>query len=100
MDNRYAISTYPDVDEVNRRLDQLIGMPIYSIKPDVLKRYEEEYYEKKCAKSKAKDNYRRHVLVKAPHDAELGVLLGTCARGVTRRPGINIAIDIDAYDLL
>ena len=53
-----------------------------------------------CAKSKAKDNYRRHVLVKAPHDAELGVLLGTCARGVTRRPGINIAIDIDAYDLL
>ena len=53
-----------------------------------------------CAKSKAKDNYRRHVLVKAPHDAELGVLLGACARGVTRRPGINIAIDIDAYDLL
>ncbi len=62
MDNRYAISTYPDVDEVNRRLDQLIGMPIYSIKPDVLKRYEEEYYEKKCAKSKAKIAEAREII--------------------------------------
>ncbi|MCR5689895.1 MAG: aminotransferase class III-fold pyridoxal phosphate-dependent enzyme [Clostridiales bacterium] len=37
-------------------------MPIYSIKPDVLKRYEEEYYEKKCAKSKAKIAEAREII--------------------------------------
>ncbi len=53
-----------------------------------------------CAKAKAKDNYRRHVLVKAPADAELGELLGSCARGLGRRPGISVAVDVDAYDLV
>ena len=53
-----------------------------------------------CAKAKAKDNYRRHVLVKAPIDASLGELLGSCARQVKSRPGVNLAVDIDAYDLL
>lgn len=40
------------VDNIVRDLDRLISQPIYSIKPDVLARYEEEYYDKKCAKSK------------------------------------------------
>ncbi|MDO5118826.1 MAG: primosomal protein N' [Coriobacteriales bacterium] len=53
-----------------------------------------------CAKAKAKDNYRRHVLVKAPIDASLGELLGSCARQVKSRPGVNLAVDVDAYDLL
>lgn len=53
-----------------------------------------------CAKSKAKDNYRRHVLIKAPADEPIGELLGSCALEVTKRPGINLAIDVDAYDLM
>lgn len=52
MDNRFAISNYPDAAEVNKQLDALIAKPIYTIKPDALKTYEEEYYEKKCARSK------------------------------------------------
>ena len=52
MDTRFAISEYHDAQEVTRQLDNLIKQPIYTIKPDVLKKYEEEYYDKKCAKSK------------------------------------------------
>ena len=52
MDTRFAISEYHDAAAINRQLDELIKKPIYTIKPDVLKQYEEEYYDKKCAKSK------------------------------------------------
>lgn len=52
MDNRFAISNYPDAAAVVKQLDALIAKPIYTIKPEALKAYEEEYYEKKCAKSK------------------------------------------------
>ena len=51
-DTRFAITHYHDAAQINRQLDELISKPIYSIKPEVLKQYEEEYYEKKCAKSK------------------------------------------------
>ncbi len=53
-----------------------------------------------CAKAKAKDNYRNHFLLKAPVDAAVGDLLGSCAREIGSRPGVSIAIDVDAYDLL
>ena len=52
MDKRFAISEYHDTAEVTRQLDELIKKPIYTIKPDALKRYEDEYYNKKCLKSK------------------------------------------------
>ncbi|WMJ87033.1 aspartate aminotransferase family protein [Anaerocolumna sp. MB42-C2] len=52
MDNRFAISNYPDAAEINKQLDVLITKPIYTIKPDALKGYENEYYDKKCTKSK------------------------------------------------
>ena len=52
MDTRFAISEYHDAAAINKQLDELIKQPIYTIKPDVLKQYEEEYYDKKCAKSK------------------------------------------------
>lgn len=52
MDTRFAISEYHDTAAVTRQLDELIKKPIYTIKPDALKKYEEEYYEKKCQKSK------------------------------------------------
>ncbi len=53
MDTRFAISEYPDAAAVNRQLNELISKPIYTVTDEALKRYEEEYFEKKCAKSKA-----------------------------------------------
>lgn len=52
MDNRFAISMYPDAAAVTRQLDELIKKPIYTINQDALKNYINEYYGKKCAKSK------------------------------------------------
>ena len=52
MDNRYAISNYPDAAAVTKQLDELIKLPIYTISPEALKSYEEDYFDKKCAKSK------------------------------------------------
>ncbi len=53
MDTRFAISQYPDAAAVTKKLDYLIKQPMHSINPDVLKKYEEEYFEAKCQKSKA-----------------------------------------------
>lgn len=53
-----------------------------------------------CLKSRVKDRVRRHVMVKAPADARLGELLGSCVRSLGSRPGISIAIDVDCYDLM
>ena len=53
-----------------------------------------------CVKARVKDQARRHVMVKAPVDADLGGLLGSCAGSLGRRVGINMAVDIDAYDLM
>lgn len=53
-----------------------------------------------CVKARVKDQARRHVMVKAPVDADLGGVLGSCAGSLGRRVGINMAVDIDAYDLM
>jgi len=53
MDQRFAISTYPDVDVITQKLDHLITLPIYALKPEALKAYEEDYFDQKCSKSKA-----------------------------------------------
>ena len=53
-----------------------------------------------CVKARVKDQVRRHVMVKAPVDADLGGLLGSCVGSLGRRVGINMAVDIDAYDLM
>ena len=53
MDRRFAISKYHDAAAITKQLDELIKKPIYTIKPDALERYEQEYYGKKCKKSKA-----------------------------------------------
>ena len=52
MNNKYAISKYPDVKKVTRQLDELIKQPIHSIHPEALKKYETEYFDQKCTKSK------------------------------------------------
>lgn len=43
----------PSVHSIISELDALIKKPIYSVSPSALKHYEEEYFAKKCQKSKA-----------------------------------------------
>ena len=51
--NGFAIDEYLDAAEVTRQLDELIKKPVYSIRPDKLQDYVENYFDKKCAGSKA-----------------------------------------------
>ncbi len=62
MSNLSSISQYPDVKAINAALDALIQKPIYSISKDKLKEYEENYFEKKCAKSKAMISEAMHYI--------------------------------------
>jgi hypothetical protein len=43
MDTRFAIAEYHDAKAINRELDELIKKPIYTIRPDALQKYEDEY---------------------------------------------------------
>lgn len=52
MNQGSGISKYPDTAHITRQLDQLIKLPIYSVRPDALKTYVEEYFDKRCARSK------------------------------------------------
>lgn len=62
MDTRFAISQYHDAAAVTRELDELIKKPIYSIKPEALAQYEENYFEKKCQKSKEMIEEARQII--------------------------------------
>jgi glutamate-1-semialdehyde 2,1-aminomutase len=52
MANGFAISTYPDVRQVNADLDALIHQPIRRIEKPALDRIIAEYFEAGCQKSK------------------------------------------------
>lgn len=52
MEREFGISEYLNATEVNRKLDELIKLPVYSIKPSALREYEEDYFDGKCQKSK------------------------------------------------
>ena len=49
----WAIDEYLDADEVNRQLEELKRGPVYGVKPEALAGYEKDYFEAKCAGSKA-----------------------------------------------
>jgi glutamate-1-semialdehyde aminotransferase/ribulose-5-phosphate 4-epimerase/fuculose-1-phosphate aldolase len=50
-DQRFAISTYPDVDAVYRRLHALVALPRRPVKREVMAEYL-DYYDTKCRRSK------------------------------------------------
>lgn len=52
MEGKFSITQYPDAAKITKQLDELIKKPIYTITKDALKKYEDEYYGKKCSKSK------------------------------------------------
>lgn len=62
MDKNFAITEYPDAEKVTKQLDELIKKPIYTIRKDALKKYEEEYFEKKCSKSKEMINKAKEII--------------------------------------
>lgn len=51
--NGFAIDEYVDAVAVNKQLDELIRKPVYGVKPGPLQDYVTNYFEKKCAGSKA-----------------------------------------------
>ncbi len=51
-EQRYAISEYPDVDDIYRRLDALVRQPMRRVRAEAMKEYL-DYFELKCARSKA-----------------------------------------------
>lgn len=62
MESKYAIKNYPDAAAVTRELDELIKKPIYTIKPEALQAYEEEYYGKKCVRSQEMIDLAKQVI--------------------------------------
>ncbi|MDZ4131660.1 MAG: aminotransferase class III-fold pyridoxal phosphate-dependent enzyme [Dethiobacteria bacterium] len=52
MEGQYGITQYHDTAAVTKALDELIRKPIFTIKREALKLYEEDYYARKCKKSK------------------------------------------------
>lgn len=53
-----------------------------------------------CVIERAKDRYRFHIIVKAPLDYDLSAVLSTAVSRAGTRPGVSIAVDVDAYDLM
>ena len=53
-----------------------------------------------CVKAKVKDHFRRHVMIKAPLGADLGPTLSAAAASLGRPQGINMSLDVDAYDMM
>lgn len=53
-----------------------------------------------CVRAKAKDRFRRHVLLKSPLDSEPGPALSAAVRAAGRVAGVSVAVDVDAYDLM
>ena len=51
-EQQYAISEYPDVKDVYRRLDALVSQPIRPVRPERMQEYL-NYFETKCSRSKA-----------------------------------------------
>ncbi len=51
--NGYSISSYHDTRPIYDKLAGLLEQPILSLPPDAMKSYERNYFDKKCARSKA-----------------------------------------------
>ena len=60
--NGYAIDEYLDADAVTKQLDELIRKPVYTIRKGALRNYVDNYFEKKCVKSKAMITEAKNVI--------------------------------------
>ncbi len=62
MSAGFAITEYPDAIAINKKLDDITKGPIWSISRPALKEYEDEYFAKKCQKSKAMIDEAKNVI--------------------------------------
>ncbi len=53
-----------------------------------------------CVIERAKDRHRFHIIVKAPLGCDLSGALSAAVSRAGTRPGVSIAVDVDAYDLM
>jgi primosomal protein N' (replication factor Y) len=53
-----------------------------------------------CVLAMRQGNHRWHILIKAPPKADLPGLLAPVIKARKASPGVNVAVDIDPYDLL
>lgn len=53
-----------------------------------------------CLKARVKDRVRRHILVKAPMESDLGPLLSSCMAEVPVPRGVSVALDVDSFDTM
>lgn len=60
--NGFAIDEYLDADKVIEELDELIKKPIYGVKKEALENYVENYFNKKCVKSKNMTSEAKNVI--------------------------------------
>ena len=95
-----SLSRYVDAADINKKLDELIRQPVYSISKDALSRYESEYFDRKCTKSKAMIEEAKAIIPGGvQHNLAFNYpfpLVFTCAKG-------NTLTDIDGneyYDFL
>ena len=60
--NGFAIDKYLDAEAVTKELDELITKPIYGVKPEALEDYVQNYFEKKCKKSKDMTDEAKNII--------------------------------------
>jgi glutamate-1-semialdehyde 2,1-aminomutase len=60
--NGYAIDKYLDASAITTQLDELIKKPVFSVKKEYLDDYVENYFNKKCRKSKAMIEEAKHII--------------------------------------
>ena len=53
-----------------------------------------------CVISRADGRYRRHVIVRGEPDADLGRSISGALRTLSSRSGVNVAVDVDPYDMM
>ena len=53
-----------------------------------------------CVVERAKDRYRFHFMVKSPLGYHVSQVISDCLAQLGRRQGINVSVDVDAYDVM
>ncbi len=98
--NGFAIDKYPDAAEICAKLDKLKDMPIYGVTPEALIRYEVEYFDQKCPRSKEMISEAKNIIPGGvQHNLAFNYPFPIV---ITRADGVKL-YDIDGneyYDLL
>ncbi len=53
-----------------------------------------------CVVERAKDRWRFHFIVKSPYACDVSAALRAALRELGATPGVSVAVDVDAYDLM